>query len=25
LYYLPENKESGFTLVEMLIAMTIGL
>ena len=25
MYYLPENKESGFTLVEMLIAMTIGL
>jgi len=25
LYYLPKNKESGFTLVEMLIAMTIGL
>lgn len=23
--YLPENKESGFTLVELLIAMTIGL
>ncbi len=25
LYYLPKNKESGFTLVELLIAMTIGL
>jgi len=25
LYYLSKNKESGFTLVEMLIAMTIGL
>ena len=25
MYYLSENKESGFTLVELLIAMTIGL
>jgi prepilin-type N-terminal cleavage/methylation domain-containing protein len=25
LYYLSKNKESGFTLVELLIAMTIGL
>ncbi len=25
MYYLPKNKESGFTLVELLIAMTIGL
>ncbi len=25
LYYSPKNKESGFTLVELLIAMTIGL
>ena len=24
-YYSPKNKESGFTLVELLIAMTIGL
>ncbi len=25
MYYSPKNKESGFTLVELLIAMTIGL
>lgn len=25
MHYLPKNRESGFTLVEMLIAMTIGL
>ena len=25
LYYSPKNKQSGFTLVELLIAMTIGL
>jgi len=25
LYYSPKNKESGFTLVELLISMTIGL
>lgn len=25
MYYLSKNKESGFTLVELLIAMTIGL
>ncbi len=25
MYYLPKNKELGFTLVELLIAMTIGL
>jgi len=25
LYYSPKNKENGFTLVELLIAMTIGL
>ncbi|MBL7208292.1 MAG: prepilin-type N-terminal cleavage/methylation domain-containing protein, partial [Desulfobacterales bacterium] len=25
MYYLPKNREGGFTLVELLIAMTIGL